>query len=609
MMESEDETCGVCCNPYDADNRIPRVLVNCGHSICACCLTDILKSPQLRKCPFDNLEFERPQKCLENFPVNFALLGLLEGKNRNVCKTHGEKLVMFCLQDEVKICYGCALFGEHKGHDCKIVNDLKAQGMKTRKELEERFQNFEKNLLEKDEALDVLEIEFFSKIWDKFAEIKQLINEKETEFIKQMGTLFERSQEKNTRLLLKGEIDKALEGIDKACHQEENLALLGQDSRSMISNLEPQNVQEETLKFSNQGSKMMECMELFFTNETKSIKNFDLFNETRKQNCSVETKQNPPLQLFKTKTLFALEVQDSCLYVHAENSSPVGLTVNLTEQNKIKKISIKLDKFLSLYQGSVDFNFLSQILTRFTNYISLAVSFARQDLTDYRALGLLGLLFYRIQHLTDIEISFERCEITNQPISFFCTEILPKAASLRNLTLELSFTLVNDLSCFALAGSLAPLSKHLESFTLGAGHTSITDSGVEKILNVILGVKVLDLDLKGTLVKDKSLKVLGNNMMLEMKNLEKFSLNCSRTRITMEGAKAIFEGIPNHLRYLMLDFQKALPDEVVALFEEKVCPKLGMAEEVYLKLQRSDSEVNLAKTLESLRKKNRSIEN
>jgi len=136
-METENKICDVCSSPYDYHEHTPRILITCGHTLCSACLVDIINNPTLRKCPFDSLDLnETPNSnSLDAFPINFALLALLEGKNKNICPTHNEKLTIVCLEDKIKICSECALFGEHKGHKIRKRKASKAQGMKAKKDL------------------------------------------------------------------------------------------------------------------------------------------------------------------------------------------------------------------------------------------------------------------------------------------------------------------------------------------------------------------------------------------------------------------------------------------------------------------------------------------
>ena len=94
------------------------------------------------------------QNSLEKFPPNFALLALLEGKAQNSCKIYSDELTILCLQDRIKICRDCALFGEHKGHPIQKLKELKARGMTVKKDLGESLKEFKKCQFEKAQELE-----------------------------------------------------------------------------------------------------------------------------------------------------------------------------------------------------------------------------------------------------------------------------------------------------------------------------------------------------------------------------------------------------------------------------------------------------------------------
>ena len=301
------------------------------------------------------------------------------------------------------------------------------------------------------------------------------------------------------------------------------------------------------------------------------------------------------------KSIFTVEKSEESLLISIKTPTPRNQTIDLHEFNKMKRVSIELGRYNSLSQGSTDLTFLSEIFQTLNSYTSLKVVFTSLGLNDCHALQLFDLLFFRIQHLTEIEISLKNCKITNEPILFFCNNILPRATSLNYFTLQLGHTQINDLSLIALAKALSPFSKNLKEFLLGVENTGITDDGIEKIFGIIEGVKTLRLYLDGTLITDRSLKLLGEKKMPV--NLEKLSLDVSETKITMEGVTAIFTGIPKDIGRLSLSFEGIkLSDEVISLFERTVCLKLGVVEDVHLRLEGRELREKALKILERVRK-------
>ena len=73
--------CPICKNDFNSSNHIPRILINCGHTICSSCLNTKLaenKSKQFT-CPEDNILYENIES-IEKFPINKSLIKIIESK-------------------------------------------------------------------------------------------------------------------------------------------------------------------------------------------------------------------------------------------------------------------------------------------------------------------------------------------------------------------------------------------------------------------------------------------------------------------------------------------------------------------------------------------------
>ena len=91
-MNNDLKSCPICRKGWDQET-IPRVLPNCGHSICLECLQKILQDSS-PKCPFDNTKFSSNHRRIDQFPVNYMLKQLLErlsrSQSKTECQEHGE---------------------------------------------------------------------------------------------------------------------------------------------------------------------------------------------------------------------------------------------------------------------------------------------------------------------------------------------------------------------------------------------------------------------------------------------------------------------------------------------------------------------------------------
>ena len=194
-----DETkCPLCNQQYNEETLIPRILLNCGHTICSQCISSSENSKTSLKCPEDNTEYQNIS--LTSFPINKALIRLLhkiseskkenkensliktlsskESENKSIntarasrinlenlkstnsktiekCSEHPSRnLEMICLEELCKICTNCAIFGKHKNHNVinidEFVKDIETKADK----LIELFENFTDGEIKKD--LDIV---------------------------------------------------------------------------------------------------------------------------------------------------------------------------------------------------------------------------------------------------------------------------------------------------------------------------------------------------------------------------------------------------------------------------------------------------------------------
>ena len=194
-----DETkCSLCNQQYNEETLIPRILLNCGHTVCSLCISSCENSKTSLRCPEDNTEYQNIS--LTSFPINKALIRLLhkiseskkENKENSLIKTLSSKasenksintarasrinlenlkstnsktiekcsehpsrnLEMICLEELCKICTNCAIFGKHKNHNVinidEFVKDIEIKADK----LIELFENFTDGEIKKD--LDII---------------------------------------------------------------------------------------------------------------------------------------------------------------------------------------------------------------------------------------------------------------------------------------------------------------------------------------------------------------------------------------------------------------------------------------------------------------------
>ncbi|TNV83558.1 hypothetical protein FGO68_gene12948 [Halteria grandinella] len=84
--------CQICLEGFDTDTQLPMSL-NCGHTICLECLSNMMRGTTLIKCPFDNKQY-RYEGGVKYIGKNFSLITLIEDEERQekeIARQKGEE--------------------------------------------------------------------------------------------------------------------------------------------------------------------------------------------------------------------------------------------------------------------------------------------------------------------------------------------------------------------------------------------------------------------------------------------------------------------------------------------------------------------------------------
>jgi hypothetical protein len=127
--------CGVCKLIYNVGDRIPRILVNCGHTWCTNCLSRYYRKNRIR-CP-NCKKLVKNLENVEQLPLNINifseviyndlnLLDMIDMDSSNsfssLCKVHPEKQKHFyCSHHQTSFCREC-IKTFHRDDNCCVVD-------------------------------------------------------------------------------------------------------------------------------------------------------------------------------------------------------------------------------------------------------------------------------------------------------------------------------------------------------------------------------------------------------------------------------------------------------------------------------------------------------
>ncbi|KAJ8377830.1 hypothetical protein AAFF_G00251490, partial [Aldrovandia affinis] len=120
----EELSCPVCTEIFT-----DPVVLKCSHSFCKACLQKCWEQKGSRECPVC-----RRKSSMEQPPRNLSLRNACEAflKERSqratagseeLCSLHSEKLKLFCLEDQIPVCYVCQTSKKHENHKLLPVQE------------------------------------------------------------------------------------------------------------------------------------------------------------------------------------------------------------------------------------------------------------------------------------------------------------------------------------------------------------------------------------------------------------------------------------------------------------------------------------------------------
>ena len=137
------DICQICGNRFNVGERLPRILVNCGHTFCTRCLASIHKSGKVR-CTVCN-KLMKNLETIERLPLNIDILHELvesdpilatitfaenEEDEDKLCELHQERIKhFFCSNHRTIFCRECITV-DHTEEACFVVDLYEIQKMK-----------------------------------------------------------------------------------------------------------------------------------------------------------------------------------------------------------------------------------------------------------------------------------------------------------------------------------------------------------------------------------------------------------------------------------------------------------------------------------------------
>ncbi|XP_072094685.1 zinc-binding protein A33-like [Mobula birostris] len=260
---TEEVICPIC-----LDFFTDPVSLECGHNFCRSCITRHWEREERNSCPECREVFAdrtlRVSRALGNLAEKVRNLNLNPKRKESElhCEEHEEELKLFCETDKSLICVICAAAEEHREHRftlikeaVKIYKDQLKSSLDSLTKKKSDFQEKEQQQKEKISGVREQSHSVQTHITSQFAELRQIITEKEQSVLRDLREEEERilnQMEKNIREIqenirfIQEEISKIKEQMD----QKDSVIFLKEEARQnrrISDDIQELTVTDETL--------------------------------------------------------------------------------------------------------------------------------------------------------------------------------------------------------------------------------------------------------------------------------------------------------------------------------------------------------------------------
>ena len=193
--------CAVCFEEYDHEERVPLMLISCGHTFCRCCL---MLLPEPLRCPYCmNLE----SHSLSELPKNILIYQIQAQLNPNeVDMCRHEDLLFYCKICKYPLCLNCVV--KHSNHGLVNLSDPQLKELvdshieQIKKAYRFRINECEKRKQIAEEMLSKWQTNYEQNrelIQNKFEAMQRAVENQEQYFLDHIAQLFQKMSSGNER--------------------------------------------------------------------------------------------------------------------------------------------------------------------------------------------------------------------------------------------------------------------------------------------------------------------------------------------------------------------------------------------------------------------------
>jgi len=593
--------CPICLCNYDQKERLPRIMLTCGHTFCTHCLKQLFHKNANIICPLDKTIFNLQNQGVEALPINFALKQVLEEKSKwELCRIHQEEMRLVCLNDRCKVCDECLETGAHQKHKLMPIKKVVSESEKKIQKLEETFEVLDQYHMSMKAFLEAKRKDILMISEKQFQSLYKALKQRETNLQAMINSHFRSEYERLEKSLNSDSSLKAniLQRISRLRNflEGDNLKTVFEELPSSMLKCDKNFVIQLMNKIQQGFDSFSKSFEGSFSDYHQSFSKIDLlkFEEVTISDINLLLGEHSNVLSQKRgksidglKLFYDIEIKDMSLLIASKDPEVVDLSkmspkeYDLKDLDKIKQIKLTLTKNAF---SKKSFRYLQEIWSRLNEINFLKVDFIDSNVNDEDISIFCNLMVNQVPNIQIFDIWLEGCNVGESGFEVLFKDTLQNNPKIKKLSLNLRKTKLTDASLNGLAFQVLSKLEDVKALELFLGGTNITDEGITSMLINIKNLDCLKLDLQNTKTSDKSIETFAQCILPFMDSLTHFEIYLGSTAITDKSMTQLMFKTEN-IKAFKIDLQSTkITDKSLVSFAQNLLPFMKTVESLELYL-------------------------
>jgi len=592
MNEAQSVRCPVCLDPFDTNNRIPKISPACGHTICKHCLIEVLKM-DTPKCPLDKLKYDRDLQTIDAFPTNYLWRDLIEMKGKwGYCASHKKENEMICIRDNTLVCSNCVIFGDHKGHDVKLVSDFEEIVNQKKHQLSAISEKVSKTPSEFKKLFEEEKQNVKSMIANAFQSLYSKITKQELGMLFQLEKVFTEVStplddfNTSTSFDLPFDVEAKLQEFSQI-PSNPNLLKLANEDFSHLSKKLDQKVNSLKAKYTKEMSKLSAVFQNTLP-DGDLLNDFNIIDPLKQEIQKFQKKKDlqqkqqdpqisdvmiPPVELDIYQEENILKIEDS--------TTKKSLILEKPDIKEITQVQCKLKLQDEKLESSV-VSALIHLSRRLVNIesISLIIDYRGNVSREVAFYGLILGLFSQPERLKNIEISVSNVVLGDLGPLYLFENVLPHIKNLKSFDCTLENAQTTSAILRALTKRNFASFPNLEKFRLNLSGADLEEQDIIRFLAKIPNVYDLLLGFDHTALTDQALNSFSTKILPFLYKVKRLEVGFNGTKLTDSGVSKFLANLPLIARLIVGFCSLPISDSCMQPFIHKKLPSLANLREL-----------------------------